>query len=127
MKKLILAAVLFFGANALADHSLASAMGDSYKLKQAVELTMQANNVVCDLDLSNQSYAFPEEQGNLGTAWKQVALCFASNSDLLAARAQMESGNSLGFYGLNGLVGVLVAKYTWENYSAGKVISVSYQ
>lgn len=127
MKKIIFLITMIAGSTALADHSLLDAMGNSAKLSEAVHSTTEANNVVCDLVASNQAYAFPEEVGSLGTAWKQIALCFDNYDDLFAAHDTLVEGNSLGFYGVRGVVGVLVAKYTWENFKPGKVISVDYQ
>lgn len=114
---------LCFGVSAFADHSLSSAMSDSWDLQNAVEATMSANGVVCDTDFSKQTYVVPGDN----TSWKQIALCFNSEDDMYAARAAFENGNSLGFYGAPGVVGVLVAKYTWVEYGADKVISVTYQ
>jgi hypothetical protein len=42
------------------------------------------------------------------------------------ARVYFQRGGELGFYGAPDIVGVLVVSYTWENYRAGKLISINY-
>lgn len=110
-----------------ADHSLASAMSNSRTISQAVAQIQSTHNVICDTDNSNQSYHYPSEQGKLGTAWKQIALCFQDQKSLMEAREYFVKGDSLGFYGTRGIVGVLVVSYTWDDYQAGRLISIEYK
>lgn len=112
---------------ARADHSLAKAMSDSETIAQAVTQIQSSNDVVCDTDNSNQIYHYPSEQGELGSAWKQIALCFQNQDSLLQAREYFVNGGSLGFYGASGIVGVLVVSYTWDDYRAGNLISIEYK
>jgi hypothetical protein len=112
---------------AKADHSLANAMSDSTTIAQAVSQIQSSHNVVCDTENSNQTYYYSSEQGEAGTAWKQIALCFSDENSMLEARDYFVNGGSLGFYGAPGIVGVLVVAYTWENYQPGKLIAIDYQ
>ncbi len=112
---------------ARADHSLKNAMSDSETIAQAVAQIQSANDVICDTDNSNQSYHYPSEQGKSGTAWKQIALCFKDKDSLVKTREHFVNGDSLGFYGASGIVGVLVVSYTWEDYKAGRLISIEYK
>ncbi len=112
---------------ARADHSLATAMSDSETIAQAVSQIQSSHNVVCDTENSNQTYYYPSEQGQLGTAWKQIALCFQDQNSLMRAREYFVNGGSLGFYGTPGIVGVLVVSYTWEDFQAGQLISIEYK
>ena len=112
---------------ARADHSLASAMSDSETIAQAVAQIQSSHDVVCDTENSNQTYYYPSEQGEAGSAWKQIALCYRDENSLMEAREYFVNGGSLGFYGTPGIVGVLVVSYTWENYRAGKLISIEYK
>ncbi len=112
---------------ARADHSLANAMSDSETIAQAVAQIQSAHDVVCDTENSNQSYYYPSERGQAGTAWKQIALCFQDQNSLMQAREYFINGGSLGFYGASGIVGVLIVSYTWEDYQAGRLISIEYK
>lgn len=112
---------------ARADHSLANAMSDSETIAQAVAQIQSAHNVVCDVDNSNQTYYYPFERGQAGTAWKQIALCFEDKNSLVQAREYFINGDSLGFYGASGIVGVLVVSYTWEDFQAGRLIEIEYK
>jgi hypothetical protein len=111
---------------ALADHSLANAMSDSETIAQAVTQTQLSHDVVCDTENSNQTYYYPSERGEAGSAWKQIALCFQDENTMMQAREYFLNGGSLGFYGAPNIVGVLVVSYTWEDYKAGKLISIEY-
>lgn len=111
---------------ARADHSLALAMQDNQALAKAVSQITAARKVVCDVENSNQTYYYPNERGRSGTAWKQIALCFADEADMMTAREYFKQGGDLGFYGAPGVVGVLVVAYTWENYGAGRILSIEY-
>jgi hypothetical protein len=112
---------------AKADHSLADVMSDSATIAEAVNQIQDFNNVVCDTENSSQSYYYPSEAGETGTAWKQIALCFQDENALMQARDYFINGGSLGFYGTPGLVGVLIVSYTWENFQAGSLISIDYK
>ena len=112
---------------ARADHSLATAMSDSETIAQAVSQIQSSHDVICDTENSNQAYYYPSEQGQAGTAWKQIALCFQDQNALMEARDYFVNGGSLGFYGAPGIVGVLVVSYTWEDFRAGKLISIEYK
>jgi hypothetical protein len=112
---------------AKADHSLADAMSDSETITKAVEQVQSSNNIICDTENSNQTYYYPAERGQAGTAWKQIALCFEDESSMMGAREYFLKGGELGFYGAPNIVGVLVVSYTWEDYGAGKLISIQYQ
>lgn len=112
---------------AKADHSLANAMSDSETIAQAVAQIQSSNNVVCDVENSSQTYYYPSEQGEAGTAWKQIALCFQDRNSLMQGREYFINGGELGFYGAPGIVGVLVVAYTWENYQAGQLILIEYK
>jgi hypothetical protein len=112
---------------ARADHSLANAMSDSATIAQAVSDIESFNGIVCDTENSNQTYYYPSERETEGSAWKQIALCFQDETSMMEARDYFVSGGSLGFYGAPGIVGVLVVSYTWENYQAGKLISIDYE
>lgn len=111
---------------ALADHSLAYAMSDSKKIAQAVARIQSSHRVVCDTENSNQTYYYPSERGKEGSAWKQIALCFQDKNSMMRAREYFAKGGSLGFYGAPSIAGVLVVSYTWDNYQAGKLISIEY-
>jgi hypothetical protein len=112
---------------ALADHSLAIAMNDNITLANAVAQISATHRVVCDVENSNQTYYYPAEQGQAGTAWKQIALCFPNETAMLTARQYFQKGGELGFYGAPGVVGVLVVAYTWEDYKAARIISIEYR
>lgn len=112
---------------ARADHSLATAMSDSETIAQAVSQIQSSHDVICDTENSNQAYYYPSEQGQAGTAWKQIALCFQDQNSLMEARDYFVNGGSLGFYGAPGIVGVLVVSYTWEDFQPGKLISIEYK
>ncbi|MGK7953127.1 MAG: hypothetical protein AB4368_31155 [Xenococcaceae cyanobacterium] len=112
---------------AKADHSLATAMSDSETIAQAVSQIQSTHNVICDTENSNQAYYYPSEQGQAGTAWKQITLCFQDQNSLMEARDYFVNGGSLGFYGAPGIVGVLVVSYTWEDFQAGQLISIEYK
>ncbi|MCU0538026.1 MAG: hypothetical protein MUD14_29420 [Hydrococcus sp. Prado102] len=112
---------------AKADHSLANAMSDSEAIAQAVAQIQSSHNVVCDTENSNQTYYYPSENGEAGSAWKQIALCFGDENAMMQARDYFVKGGELGFYGAPGIVGVLVVSYTWENYRPERLISIEYQ
>jgi hypothetical protein len=112
---------------ARADHSLANAMSDSETIAQAVAQIQSAHDVICDTDSSNQTYYYPSEQGESGTAWKQIALCFQDENSLKKAREYFINGDSLGFYGAPNIMGVLVVSYTWSDYKAENLISIEYK
>jgi hypothetical protein len=112
---------------ARADHSLANAMSDSETIAQAVSDIESFNGIVCDTENSNQTYYYPSKQEEAGSAWKQIALCFQDETSMMKAREYFVNGGSLGFYGAPGIVGVLIVSYTWENYQAGKLISIDYR
>lgn len=118
---------LTLGNSARADHSLATAMSDSQAIATAVMQIQSTHNIICDTENSNQTYHYPTEQGQLGTAWKQIALCFQDRNSMLQAREYFLNGGSLGFYGASGIVGVLIVSYTWEDYGAGKLIAIEYK
>jgi hypothetical protein len=118
---------LMLESAARADHSLANAMSDSETIAQAVAQIQSSNNIICDTENSNQTYYYPSEQEEAGSAWKQIALCFQDETSMMEARDYFVSGGSLGFYGAPGIVGVLVVSYTWENSQAGKLISIDYK
>jgi hypothetical protein len=109
-----------------ADHSLADALADSPTISQAVAQIQSFNKVVCDTSGSNQSYYFPAEEGKSGTAWKQISLCYKNKAAMEQAQKYFKAGGTLGFYGAPGIVGILVVSYTWENYRAVKLISITY-
>lgn len=111
---------------AQADHSLKDAMDDNPMIARAVMRIQAKNKVICDLENSNQTYYKPQEKGELGTAWKQIALCYETEIDLQNGRQYFQQGGELGFYGAPGLVGVLVVSYTWENYQPTRLISIQY-
>jgi hypothetical protein len=111
---------------ARADHSLALAMSDSETIAQAVVEIESSHNVVCDRENSNQTYYYPSERGEEGSAWKQIALCFGDEDSMMKAREYFINGGSGGFYSAPGIVGVLVVSYTWEDYQAGRLISIEY-
>lgn len=111
---------------ARADHSLATAMQQNATIAEAVAQMSAAREVVCDVENSNQTYYYPAERGRSGTAWKQIALCFNNEADMKKAREYFQQGGDLGFYGAPGVVGVLVVAYTWENYGAGRILSIEY-
>jgi hypothetical protein len=102
-------------------------MSDSETIAQAVAQIQSSNNIICDTENSNQTYYYPSEQEEAGSAWKQIALCFQDETSMMEARDYFVSGGSLGFYGAPGIVGVLVVSYTWENSQAGKLISIDYK
>lgn len=112
---------------ALADHSLADAMSENTTIAQAVSQIESFHNIVCDTTQSNQMYYDRSEEGELGNAWKQIALCFKDRNSMMQARQYFVEGGSLGFYGAPGIVGVLVVSYTWENYQPQRLISIEYQ
>ena len=112
---------------ARADHSLKYAMSDSEIISQAVAQIQSTHDVICDTDNSNQTYYYPSEQGEAGSAWKQIALCFQDENSLTKAREYFINGGSLGFYGAPGITGVLVVSYTWEDYKAARLISIEYK
>ncbi len=112
---------------ARADHSLAIAMNDNAALAATVTQIAATHKVVCDVENSNQAYYYPAERGKEGTAWKQIALCFADEAAMINARKYFQRGGELGFYGAPGVVGVLVVAYTWEDYRAGRIISIEYR
>jgi hypothetical protein len=118
--------ILTFENAALADHSLANAMSDSETIAIAVEQIQSVRDIVCDTENSNQTYYYPSEQGEAGSAWKQIALCFEDEDAMMKAREYFVNGGELGFYGAPGIVGVLVVSYTWEDYQAGRLISIEY-
>jgi hypothetical protein len=111
---------------AKADHSLANVISSSGTISQAVAQIQSTHNVVCDAENSNQTYYYPSEQGELGSAWKQIALCFRNKNTMMKARKYFQSGDSLGFYGAPDIVGVLVVAYTWENYEPKRLILIHY-
>ena len=112
---------------ARADHSLANAMSDSETISQVVTQIQSAHDVICDTDNSNQIYYYPSEQGEAGSAWKQIALCYQDENSLKEAREYFINGGSLGFYGAPNIMGVLVVSYIWDDYKAGKLISIEYK
>lgn len=112
---------------ARADHSLKNAMSDSITIAEAVAQIQSTHGVVCDTENSNQTYYYPSEQGEAGTAWKQIALCFQDQNSLVTAREYFKNGGSLGFYGAPSIMGVLVVSYTWSDYKAEKLISIEYK
>lgn len=111
---------------AFADHSLQDILSDNPAIAQSIEQITNYQKVVCDLENSNQVYYTRTEKGQLGTAWKQIALCFETVEDREKARQYFVEGGPLGFYSAPGIVGVLVVSYTWENFRAGRLISITY-
>ncbi len=111
---------------ARADHSLEYVIQNNNAIARAVKQIQSANRVVCDLANSNQTYYYRNEKGELGTAWKQIALCYENQRDLQASRQYFQQGGELGFYGAPNIVGVLVVSYTWEDYQPKRLISIQY-
>ncbi len=111
---------------AQADHSLKDAMESNSTIAQAVTQIQSVNQVICDTANSNQTYYHRNEIGNLGTAWKQIALCYANEMDLQAGQQYFQQGGELGFYGAPHLIGILVVSYTWEDYEAARLIAIEY-
>ena len=111
---------------AYADHSLQDVMNENSVIAQAVKQIQSSNKVVCDVKNSNQTYHYPQEKGKLGTAWKQITLCYANQSDLQRGRQYFQTGGTLGFYGAPNIVGVLIVSYTWDDYRPRRLISVEY-
>ena len=117
---------LSWGTKAMADHSLKNAMDDNVTIAQAVAQIQSVHQVVCDVANSNQTYYYRHETGRLGTAWKQITLCYEDEASLLRGQQYFSQGGTLGFYGAPGIVGVLVVSYTWENYQAKRLIAIEY-
>ena len=123
MKSLLLAISVTLSATAaFADHSLSLAMNDSPALRNAVEALTTKKKVVCDLDHSLQM-AGTSKAGEL--AMRQVAFCFASVKAMQENLETLTHGNELGgIYGLP-VTAILDVTYTFENYSAGDVVSAT--
>lgn len=114
------------GSVALADHSLQDAINMSTALGEAVKQTMVDNNlqeteVFCDSRSSNLQKSSNSNSGK--DSFKQIALCY-DNQDV--AGDMLIFGNPDGFAGIPGIVGVLIAEYTWEDVSVADVLTVRY-
>ena len=120
VRSLVLLFALSTSAAAFADHTLWDAMDRSLKLRIEVELTMQENNVICNVENSTQTYYYSEEIGSPdgGTAWKQIALCYTQQSVDEHFNPKFEDKY---------LIGVLVVAYTWVDYAPGELLTISYQ
>lgn len=132
MKRIFLLLVmLFMNAQAFADHSLINAMAMNPTLRERVDRVMEKNQVICDLEFSNQTVLDPKVEAKYGAGFKQIALCFRDGVDLIATRTKLETGNQFGLNGLDNVAGVLIASYTWKHdyQTSGpqKVISVVYK
>lgn len=117
---------LSWATKANADHSLQDAMDNNVTIAQAVAQMQSAHQVICDVVNSNQSYYYPEETGESGTAWKQITLCYENQAQLRQGRQYFQQGGTLGFYGAPHIVGILVVSYTWENYQPKRLIAIEY-
>lgn len=122
----VIVGFLSYISPAKADHSLEYAMENNVTIAQAVAQIQSAHQVVCDVANSNQTYYYPHEKGRSGTAWKQIALCYENQADLLAGRDYFQQGGELGFYGASNIVGILVVSYTWEDTEAKQLIAIEY-
>ena len=96
-------------SSVLADHSLADAMKEDPLIKNAVLRIKHKYDVICDLENSNQVEISSGEDAR--SAWKQIALCFKDKLAMDSARRAFVHGDQLGFYGIRGIEGVMIASY----------------
>ena len=123
MKAILLSAVITLSTiSAFADHSLLYAMNSNSLVGGTIQDAISAKKVVCDLDHSMQM-SVPSKGEN--EAWRQVALCFATQKDMEAATEVLKKGNEFG--GLYGIpaTAVLDVTYSFENAMAKKILKLS--
>lgn len=126
MKKIVLIILsIFLIPAAHADHSLTDVMNQHAAIRHQIETISWRYNVICDTEHSNQSYYYTTEIGNLGSAWKQTALCYDSEQSMHKAHQMTQNGMALGFSELPSVRKVLTVSYTWEDYEPGELIGIS--